>query len=377
MSTTRSLENGHYLSPASSTRSSPARSSPSNVNLKKANEDLKRRINKLRADLESEKHRSKMVHKEKVQEVKAVRDQLEREKDRAVEQVSLKLLSEKHLELQRLRENLAREKDQELKQVLQYKEEELKQIHGKLLQQYEESVRLAQENTRKQVANQVQGATSELEKRLMQEIKSLKEAKERAEQLYELKCRSDSDKAEDIKRLKSHYETEIKRILQPVKDDKKDLSNMQSVKRAMKLKDQEIIDKENTAKKLQQEKNALQAELQKYKDSEKTGNQSSRSSVGPEPVVGSPSLSSTPKRAFQLDDTDSSADNSTKKLYEEKEKSLLRKNSELQSQVQRLEKRVTALKTDNDTLKSREGTPGPSQDIDHYKRCLLGSERRI
>ncbi|XP_077996302.1 uncharacterized protein LOC144449607 isoform X2 [Glandiceps talaboti] len=337
-------------------RSSPTRGSPSNVNLKKANEELKRRINKLRAEVDSEKHRTKMVHKEKVHEVRAVRDKLEKEKDKAVEETSIKLLTEKHLELQRLRESMARDKDVEIRQILQYKEDELKNIQVKLLHQHEDGVRIAQENTRKQVATQLHGATNDLEGRLMLEIRTLKDAKKRAEEQYKLKCKSEREKEEEMKRMKNHYESEIKRILQqPDKEDKKDFGSLQGLKRMLKSKDQEITDKENLARKLQLERDLLQADLQRYKDTER---------------FGSRSLSSTPRRASNSDDLDSSLDTTTKKLYEEKEKSLLRKNSELQTQVQRLEKRVSALKTDNETLKSKDGVTGPSQDIEHYKKVF-------
>ncbi|XP_006811803.1 uncharacterized protein LOC102800643 [Saccoglossus kowalevskii] len=273
----KSLENGHY--------STPTRGSPSSVNMKKANEDLKRRLNKMRLELESERTRNKMVYKEKVEAVKAVRDQLEKEKDKAVEATSIKLLSEKHVELQKLREKMAQEKDSALRQVLQYKEEELRLLKLKFQQEKEDSVRVVQETTREQLANQLQGATSDLEKRLMKELKSLKVAKEKAEEQYEIKCQSEQEKIEDIRRLCVHHEAEKERILKAKKDEIKIVNDLQSVRDMLRRKDQEIEEREQLAKKIQIEKDLLEAELHRYKQMEKNDKLNY-------------SLTSTPKRAL-------------------------------------------------------------------------------
>ena len=83
-------------------------------------DDYKRKIARLKSELEAEKARTKQMHREKSSEIKTLRESYERDKKKEIESIEAKLSEAKRREVKMLQETITKTKDKELQQVLRW-----------------------------------------------------------------------------------------------------------------------------------------------------------------------------------------------------------------------------------------------------------------
>lgn len=226
-------------------------------------DDLRRHNNKLKSDLEAERGKVRQVLRDKSAELKRIQDNFEKEKQKAIELATKRLTNEHAAELRKVRENTAKEKDNELRQVLKFKEEEVKTMRQQISDEKEKNRHAEEELRRVLVDRSKEGEDhTEIERKLRSEIAALKEQKQKAEEMYRVKCSADNEKAELIRRMKADHEIELQKF---VKDSKREsihsLQQRRLTEKALEEKAQELAYKDHLARKLEAEKDHLQRRL--------------------------------------------------------------------------------------------------------------------
>lgn len=89
-------------------------------------DDYRRRYNKLKAELEMERSKVKAMTREKIEEMRHIREYYEDERRQEQAKLLKTFEDDKQREVSKVREELLRQKDYELQQVLKYKEDELR-----------------------------------------------------------------------------------------------------------------------------------------------------------------------------------------------------------------------------------------------------------
>ena len=191
-------------------------------------DDYKRKIARLKSELDMEKARNKKVHKEKSSELRDLRESYEIRKRTEIEEVEKRFKAAQDEELKRkeevLKEELKSIKDKEVKQVLKYKEDELKEMRHRHKKEKESAIKLAIDNEKKVI--------EEKERRLNEEIEKMKKDKAKLETDYKKKCSEESRKEKEFAKLKEEYDAELRRILGESK--KLALGNLEKLKKAEK-----------------------------------------------------------------------------------------------------------------------------------------------
>ena len=187
-------------------------------------DDYKRKIARLKSELDMEKAKNKKVHKEKSSEIRDMRESYEVRKRAEIEETERKLRAQQEEELKRKAEELKEKKDKEVQQVLKYKEEELKEMRHRHKKEKESAIKLVLNNEKKVV--------EEKERQLNEEIEKMRKDKEKLEADYKKKCAEESRKEKEFAKLKEEYDAELRRILGESK--KLALGNLEKLKKAEK-----------------------------------------------------------------------------------------------------------------------------------------------
>ncbi|KAK3750645.1 hypothetical protein QZH41_012818 [Actinostola sp. cb2023] len=298
---------------------------------KKTVDELKRQVSKLKAELESERAKLKQVHRDKTAELKRVQENYENERHRTVESATKRLQSEHAVELRRIRESLGKERDNELRLVLKFKEEELKALKQQI-QEEKDRCKRAEDEWRKHNTDRTRSSTYEVERRLRDDITDLKEQKRKIDELYKLKCAADYEKAELIRRLKSEHEREVNALIRESKREvAKEFHHLRSAEKALEEKNHELAFKDQLTRKLEAEKQ----EIRQRKTSDALSDSPLRSRLGS--WTQETEISPEPDDVFQ----------SPTKGRHDKERELRKKNAELQSRLDQLEKKCSILEKEN------------------------------
>ena len=191
-------------------------------------EDYKRKIARLKSELDMEKAKNKKVHKEKSSELRDLRESYEIRKRTELEEAEKRLRTVQEEEIKRKEEELKEElrniKDKEVKQVLKYKEDELKEMRHRHKKEKESAIKLAIDNEKKVI--------EEKERRLTEEVEKMKKDKAKIEADYKKKCAEESRKEKEFAKLKEEYDAELRRIIGESK--KLALGNLEKLKKAEK-----------------------------------------------------------------------------------------------------------------------------------------------
>ena len=187
-------------------------------------DDYKRKIARLKSELDMEKARNKKVHKEKSSEMRDMRETYEIRKRTEMEEIEKKLRAQQEEELKKKAEELKERKDKEVQQVLKYKEDELKEMRHRYKKEKESAIKLAIDNEKKVI--------EEKERQLHEEIGKVKKDKEKIESDYKKKCAEESRKEKEFSKLKEEYDAELRRILGESK--KLALGNLEKLRKAEK-----------------------------------------------------------------------------------------------------------------------------------------------
>lgn len=285
--------------------------------------------------MEAERAKVRQILRDKSAEIKRIQENFEKDRQKAIELATKRLTNEHAADIKRVRENTAREKENELRQVLKFKEEEVKTLKQQVLDEKEKN-RRAEEELRRVLADKGREGEdrSDIERKLRTEISSLKEQKHRLEEMHRTKVADDNEKAETIRRLKAEHEIELQKF---IKESKREtfhsLHQRRLTEKALEEKAHELAFKDHLAKKLEAEKGDLQRRLSQSGDLELSIRRSSLHRMG-----------------SSLDFISNDRLEESPLVKKDKERELKKRNAELQSKVENLEKKCAVL--EKETSKS-------------------------
>ena len=248
--------NGGHRSKLPVLQGSTSSSSP--TNLKRTNDELRRHISRLKAELEVEKAKSKQVHRDKVADIKKLKD--EYDKDKLLLQGSAfdKLKAEHELEIKKLRESLQREKEIEIKHILKFKDEELRTTKKMMAEDKEFSLKEQDDRLKREFNSKSRDGNNEVENKLRQELHECRKQRHQFEELYKQKAAADSEKSDLLRKLKEDHEKENQRVLRDARIQiARNLHELKAAQKAVAEKEQEITKRELEMTRLEEEKDNL------------------------------------------------------------------------------------------------------------------------
>lgn len=197
---------------------------------KYSSDDYKRKIARLRSELDLEKAKNKKVHKEKSSELREMRESYEVRKQSDINDLEHKMKKRLEKEKRHLEENLRstimeevlEEKDKEVQDVLKYKEDEIKELRKQYKLEKESAIQLAVENEKVGI--------TEKEKQMNEEIEKMKKEKHKVEVEYQKKVVEEAKKEKEFSKVKEEYDAELRRILGDSK--KLALGNLEKLRKA-------------------------------------------------------------------------------------------------------------------------------------------------
>ncbi|XP_060692666.1 janus kinase and microtubule-interacting protein 2-like isoform X2 [Hemiscyllium ocellatum] len=237
--------------------------------LQAANEDLRTKLTDIQIEFHQEKCKVSKLEREKVQEVKRIREQEQHKHTATVTDLKSKLHEDKIKELQSVRETLIKQHEQELARTVKIKDNEiqrLKSLVNALRDGSSDKVRTALFNEARDEARKM--FDSERLK-LLQELNELKSAKKQVEESLNNMIQSDKIKAgnlrsehqshqEAIAKIKWESEKEIRRLMDEIKAKDRTIFSLEK----------ELEVQTGYTQKLQLQKEALDEQLFLVKEAE-------------------------------------------------------------------------------------------------------------
>ncbi|XP_045172088.2 peripheral-type benzodiazepine receptor-associated protein 1-like isoform X4 [Mercenaria mercenaria] len=375
---------------------------------KYSSDDYRRKIARLKSELDLEKAKNKKQHKEKTSELREMRESYEVRKEADINDLEHKMKKrlekeKRHLE-ESIRSSIMEEKDKEMKDVLKYKEDEIKELRKKYKHEKESAIQFAVENEKLVV--------QEKEKQMSEEMEKLKKEKEKLEEEYKKKVAEEAKKDKEFSKIKEEYDAELRRILGESK--KLALGNLEKLRKAEQALSEHCGESDDEFNEL--EFNELMSEINQIQ-SQASSRAVSRSvsttselkfdelnlhisnllaspAVTPGPLVQSQSVTPGPgsqgqsltpgpvgqgeemERPSPLTIKGLTVDGKTRsasamsepardlfnRKQEERDRQLHKKVTELQTQTQRLERKIALLKTENETLKRKQDDKKPLEE---------------
>ncbi|KAK3083880.1 hypothetical protein FSP39_004557 [Pinctada imbricata] len=344
-------------------------------------EDYKRKIARLKSELESEKARTKQMHREKSSEIKMLREAYEKDKKKEIESIEVKLTEAKKREIELLQETIMKNKDKELQQVLRYKEGEVLRLRKKFEQEKEKIKEAVLESEKRQF--------EENARTMEEQMHRLKEEKDKYEQDYKRKCEEEKKKEAEFSQIKEGYDVELRKILGEHR--KLAMGNLEKLKLAEKQLNEGVISEDEAMSITESlritpfseissrapsrplitrmdEFKLEELEIEKYLASA-TPSPNPAAMLGrtftidgksPLSVIQAPdSVCNTPSIAGSEPSTTTKEN---RRSVEEKDRHLQKRISDLQTQTQRLERKIGILKAENDSLKRQKDDQRPLEE---------------
>ncbi len=238
------------------------------INMQKMIDEMRQHIAKLKGDLEAEKARNKQLHRDKVAEIKNVREICVQEKDRVMQTIQVRLQQEKQNEMQKLRDSLNKERDLECRQIMRYKDDEIKQVKTQLAQEKEDAIKVALELQKKAITDQRDqnsGPTtgnSALIVKLQREIKSIKDSKRELEEQLQMRISADAQKASELQKLKKEHEVDMAKVIKEYKQAaQKDMQELKKAEDTLQTKEHAVSQMDSLLRKVTLEKEELDQQL--------------------------------------------------------------------------------------------------------------------
>ena len=250
------------------------------MNAQRTMDEMRQHIAKLKSDLESEKTRNKQLHRDKIAEIRNIKDNYNRDKEDALEAMASKLDHQKHLEMQRLKETWNKEKDLEIRQLIKSREEDIRQIKSQISEEKEDAIRVALEMQKRALTDpggsnlspHRPSSNSALVIKLQREIKQLKDTKRDLEDQVKVKTQSDNDKSAEIRKLQTEHDLELKKLMRESKQEvARGINQLKKAEDALHTKNKEVNAKDNLVDKLYQEKVVLGEQLKTAKSHHRDG----------------------------------------------------------------------------------------------------------
>ncbi|XP_073335509.1 janus kinase and microtubule-interacting protein 2 isoform X3 [Pagrus major] len=318
--------------------------------LQAANEDLRSKLTDIQIELHQEKCKVSKLERDKVQEVKRVREQEQHRHTAMLTEQRAKWHEEKQKELQALRENLTRQHEQELARHAKIKDQENQRLKAALSAMRDgsgEKVRTALTLEAKEEARRF----FDVERvRLVQEITELKSTKKQTDEALSNMIQADKMKAGDLRVEHQQHQEQISKIKWDCERDIRRLvDEIKSKDRTIFSLEKELESTSGFLQKLQLQKDALDEQLFLVKEAE-CGLGSPKREIpgragdGAE-HCGSPDLRRNQRRLAEL--------NSTIRKLEDRNSLLVDERNELLKRVRESEKQCKPLLDKNKLLSKR------------------------
>uniref|UniRef100_A0A4W6EGD8 Janus kinase and microtubule interacting protein 2 n=1 Tax=Lates calcarifer TaxID=8187 RepID=A0A4W6EGD8_LATCA len=318
--------------------------------LQAANEDLRSKLTDIQIELHQEKCKVSKLERDKVQEVKRVREQEQHRHTAMLTEQRAKWHEEKQKELQALRENLTRQHEQELARHAKIKDQENQRLKAALSAMRDgsgEKVRTALTLEAKEEARRF---FDQERVKLLQEIAELKTAKKQTDEALSNMIQADKMKAGDLRVEHQQHQEQISKIKWDCERDIRRLvDEIKSKDRTIFALEKELESTAGFLQKLQLQKDALDEQLFLVKEAE-CGLGSPKREIpgragdGAE-HCGSPDLRRNQRRIAEL--------NSTIRKLEDRNSLLVDERNELLKRVRESEKQCKPLLDKNKLLNKR------------------------
>ncbi|XP_060692668.1 janus kinase and microtubule-interacting protein 2-like isoform X4 [Hemiscyllium ocellatum] len=343
--------------------------------LQAANEDLRTKLTDIQIEFHQEKCKVSKLEREKVQEVKRIREQEQHKHTATVTDLKSKLHEDKIKELQSVRETLIKQHEQELARTVKIKDNEiqrLKSLVNALRDGSSDKVRTALFNEARDEARKM--FDSERLK-LLQELNELKSAKKQVEESLNNMIQSDKIKAgnlrsehqshqEAIAKIKWESEKEIRRLMDEIKAKDRTIFSLEK----------ELEVQTGYTQKLQLQKEALDEQLFLVKEAEcNMGVSSPKREIPGTDRPGSPDLRRNQRKIADLNSTIRKLEDRNTLLVDErnellkrireaekqykplleKNKCLSKRNDDLTQSLQRVEEKLKILSKENTEMKEK------------------------
>ncbi|XP_076024751.1 janus kinase and microtubule-interacting protein 2 isoform X3 [Genypterus blacodes] len=346
--------------------------------LQAANEDLRSKLTDIQIELHQEKCKVNKLERDKVQEVKRVREQEQHRHTAMLTEQRAKWHEEKQKELQALRENLTRQHELELARHAKIKEQEnqrLKTALSAIRDGSGEKVRTALTLEAKEDARRF---FDQERVKLLQEIIELKNSKKQTDEALSNMIQADKMKAGDLRVEHQHHQEQISKIKWDCeKDIRRLVDEIKSKDRSIFSLEKELESATGFLQKLQLQKDALDEQLFLVKEAE-CGLGSPKREIpgragdGAE-HCGSPDLRRNQRRVAELNSTIRKLEDRNSLLVDErnellkrvresekqsklimdKNKLLHKKKDDLSQTVQKLEDKLKSLAKENMEMKEK------------------------
>ncbi|TMS14601.1 Janus kinase and microtubule-interacting protein 2 [Larimichthys crocea] len=318
--------------------------------LQAANEDLRSKLTDIQIELHQEKCKVSKLERDKVQEVKRVREQEQHRHTAMLTEQRAKWHEEKQKELQALRENLTRQHEQELARHAKIKDQENQRLKAALSAMRDgsgEKVRTALTLEAKEDARRF---FDQERVKLLQEIAELKSSKKQTDEALSNMIQADKMKAGDLRVEHQQHQEQISKIKwDSERDIRRLVDEIKSKDRAIFSLEKELESTTGFLQKLQLQKDALDEQLFLVKEAE-CGLGSPKREIpgragdGAE-HCGSPDLRRNQRRMSEL--------NSTIRKLEDRNSLLVDERNELLKRVRESEKQCKPLLDKNKLLSKR------------------------
>uniref|UniRef100_A0A8D0B4Q9 Janus kinase and microtubule interacting protein 2 n=1 Tax=Sander lucioperca TaxID=283035 RepID=A0A8D0B4Q9_SANLU len=318
--------------------------------LQAANEELRSKLTDIQIELHQEKCKVSKLERDKLQEVKRVREQEQHRHTAMLTEQRAKWHEEKQKELQALRENLTRQHEQELARHAKIKDQENQRLKAALSAMRDgsgEKVRTALTLEAKEDARRF---FDQERVKLLQEIVELKSAKKQTDEALSNMIQSDKMKAGDLRVEHQQHQEQISKIKWDCeKDIRRLVDEIKSKDRTIFGLEKELESTVGFLQKLQLQKDALDEQLFLVKEAE-CGLGSPKREIpgragdGAE-HCGSPDLRRNQRRIADL--------NSTIRKLEDRNSLLVDERNELLKRVRESEKQCKPLLDKNKLLSKR------------------------
>uniref|UniRef100_A0A8D0DEW9 Janus kinase and microtubule interacting protein 2 n=1 Tax=Sander lucioperca TaxID=283035 RepID=A0A8D0DEW9_SANLU len=237
--------------------------------LQAANEELRSKLTDIQIELHQEKCKVSKLERDKLQEVKRVREQEQHRHTAMLTEQRAKWHEEKQKELQALRENLTRQHEQELARHAKIKDQENQRLKAALSAMRDgsgEKVRTALTLEAKEDARRF---FDQERVKLLQEIVELKSAKKQTDEALSNMIQSDKMKAGDLRVEHQQHQEQISKIKWDCeKDIRRLVDEIKSKDRTIFGLEKELESTVGFLQKLQLQKDALDEQLFLVKEAE-------------------------------------------------------------------------------------------------------------
>ncbi|XP_020367381.1 janus kinase and microtubule-interacting protein 2 isoform X1 [Rhincodon typus] len=343
--------------------------------LQAANEDLRTKLTDIQIELHQEKCKVSKLEREKVQEVKRIREQEQHKHTATITDLKSKLHEDKMKELQSVRETLIKQHDQELARTIKIKDHEiqrLKSLVNALRDGSSDKVRTALFNEARDEARKM--FDSERLK-LLQELSELKSAKKQVEESLNNMIQADKIKAGNLRsEHQSHQEAVAKIKWESEKEIRRLMDEIKAKDRTIFSLEKELEVQTGYTQKLQLQKEALDEQLFLVKEAEcNMGASSPKREVPGTDRPGSPDLRRNQRKIADLNSTIRKLEDRNTLLVDErnellkrireaekqykplleKNKCLSKRNDDLTQSLQRMEEKLKVLSRENTEMKEK------------------------